>query len=536
MADTDARRSLVAVLAISVSTAIHHFSPARIQDRRPRPGGHRPACLDVALGPENRPPRGGGGLRPGQRLDHRRLRSRRLDVEEHAQALPREPPPAAVQSALLLGPGGSFPFEATGILASIASLFALVHTIRFVRPPTWVLAALAVGVAGVVLIGRSGPRAARVPEDGWSDRSDRPQDRTGGAPWQLLPPGRGAGAGGPRPHPPPVRAGDRRYRDQRRPDPPRHPEAHRGRSCLRRSSGASRCQDRSSSRTPPTPASRTSASARCAPLVTASTTSPTSRSPRTRPCDGWKRRRLGESNGSPSSARTTRASTATFERSARSSTDRESRSPMPSASPAAPPTSERSSALRRARGRTSTSSRPPSRPSIRLGEQLLAAGIHDIASVVALSLSDRPELFEGAWYTDSTVRPEFVTRFEQRFPGTRFATHMMPYAYDSLRLVVEAFESGRPRPGGSGRGPSTTGKRDRFAGNRGAGSGARGLRSGPSRPGSRRWRNHDPRMDAVVVAGVGGHRAARRRLGDRGSNEAAMAGVSEGRPGGFYGH
>jgi hypothetical protein len=64
--------------------------------------------------------------------------------------------------------------------------------------------------------------------------------------------------------------------------------------------------------------------------------------------------------------------------------------------------------------------------------------------VVALSISEKPELFEGAWYTDSNLAdPGFKARFEQKYPDTRFATHMMPYAYDSLRLVVQGFESGR---------------------------------------------------------------------------------------------
>ena len=50
---------------------------------------------------------------------------------------------------------------------------------------------------------------------------------------------------------------------------------------------------------------------------------------------------------------------------------------------------------------------------------------------------------EGAWYTDSNLADaDFAARFAKRFPGTRFATHMMPYAYDSLRLLVDGFESG----------------------------------------------------------------------------------------------
>ena len=77
----------------------------------------------------------------------------------------------------------------------------------------------------------------------------------------------------------------------------------------------------------------------------------------------------------------------------------------------------------------------------RLAERLAQAGVHNLSSVVAPSLSQRPELFEGAWYTDSDlVDPGFRTRFERKYPGTRFATHMMPYAYDSFRMIVDAFE------------------------------------------------------------------------------------------------
>jgi ABC-type branched-subunit amino acid transport system substrate-binding protein len=79
-----------------------------------------------------------------------------------------------------------------------------------------------------------------------------------------------------------------------------------------------------------------------------------------------------------------------------------------------------------------------------LAEQLAAAGIRNISSVVAASLSQRPELFEGAWYTDSNLEDiGFKTRFEDKYPGTQFATHMMPYAYDSLNMIVRAFEQGQ---------------------------------------------------------------------------------------------
>ena len=79
-----------------------------------------------------------------------------------------------------------------------------------------------------------------------------------------------------------------------------------------------------------------------------------------------------------------------------------------------------------------------------LAQQMRDAHIRDIASVVAPSLSDKPELFEGSWYTDSNLREmAFKQRFEARYPGTQFATHMMPYAYDDLNMIVQAFEQGQ---------------------------------------------------------------------------------------------
>ena len=77
-----------------------------------------------------------------------------------------------------------------------------------------------------------------------------------------------------------------------------------------------------------------------------------------------------------------------------------------------------------------------------LGEQLKNAGINNLASIVAFSVSNKPQLFEGYWYTDSYVNESFVKRFEEKYPEERFATHMMPYAYDSYKMMVDAFESG----------------------------------------------------------------------------------------------
>src|SRR2546425_3200060 len=66
-----------------------------------------------------------------------------------------------------------------------------------------------------------------------------------------------------------------------------------------------------------------------------------------------------------------------------------------------------------------------------LGQQLKETGVRSLASVVAFSLSENPELFEGGWYTDSYVSPEFKARLDEKYPRTRLVTHMMPYAYDS---------------------------------------------------------------------------------------------------------
>jgi ABC-type branched-subunit amino acid transport system substrate-binding protein len=77
-----------------------------------------------------------------------------------------------------------------------------------------------------------------------------------------------------------------------------------------------------------------------------------------------------------------------------------------------------------------------------LGGQLRDAGITDLASVVAFSITEQPELFEGGWYTDSYVGPEFSERLKRRYPAERLATHMVPYAYDSFNMLVQGFESG----------------------------------------------------------------------------------------------
>lgn len=77
-----------------------------------------------------------------------------------------------------------------------------------------------------------------------------------------------------------------------------------------------------------------------------------------------------------------------------------------------------------------------------LGKQLRDAGVKNITGFVTPSLSAKPELFEGAWYVDTNLSDlGFRERFEAKYPDTQFATHMMPFAYDAFNLLVQGFES-----------------------------------------------------------------------------------------------
>jgi ABC-type branched-subunit amino acid transport system substrate-binding protein len=85
-----------------------------------------------------------------------------------------------------------------------------------------------------------------------------------------------------------------------------------------------------------------------------------------------------------------------------------------------------------------------------LGTQLKAVEqIHPgtevrIASIVALSGSQDIGIFEGDWYTDSALaNDDVLEQFDAAYPDAEFITHMMPYAYDSVRMLVDAFESGQ---------------------------------------------------------------------------------------------
>jgi ABC-type branched-subunit amino acid transport system substrate-binding protein len=63
-------------------------------------------------------------------------------------------------------------------------------------------------------------------------------------------------------------------------------------------------------------------------------------------------------------------------------------------------------------------------------------------ALLAQALSEDLGTFEGAWYTDSDLANDAVlAQFKQAYPSSEFITHMMPYAYDSVRMLVDGFES-----------------------------------------------------------------------------------------------
>ena len=75
-------------------------------------------------------------------------------------------------------------------------------------------------------------------------------------------------------------------------------------------------------------------------------------------------------------------------------------------------------------------------------EQLHNVGVKNISAFVAPSLSTKPELWEGNWYIDTNLTDiGFRQRFEKKYPDTKFAVHMMPFAYDAFNLLVAGFES-----------------------------------------------------------------------------------------------
>ncbi len=78
-----------------------------------------------------------------------------------------------------------------------------------------------------------------------------------------------------------------------------------------------------------------------------------------------------------------------------------------------------------------------------IGQELKTLGIANVAGMATLSISATPEVFNGAWYSDSSLGDlAFRDRFNSQFPDTRFNVRVAPYGYDTLNLLVKGFESG----------------------------------------------------------------------------------------------
>jgi ABC-type branched-subunit amino acid transport system substrate-binding protein len=78
---------------------------------------------------------------------------------------------------------------------------------------------------------------------------------------------------------------------------------------------------------------------------------------------------------------------------------------------------------------------------IRVAERVHGRDL-EVASIVAISGSQKISVFEGAWYTDSDLADDAVlNQFQKAYPSSEFITHMMPYAYDSVRMLIDGFES-----------------------------------------------------------------------------------------------
>ncbi|MEK7586349.1 MAG: ABC transporter substrate-binding protein [Patescibacteria group bacterium] len=78
-----------------------------------------------------------------------------------------------------------------------------------------------------------------------------------------------------------------------------------------------------------------------------------------------------------------------------------------------------------------------------IGQELKNLGITKVAGMATLSISATPEVFNGAWYSDSSLGDTaFRDRFNTQFPETRFNVRVAPNGYDSFNLLTKGFESG----------------------------------------------------------------------------------------------
>lgn len=78
-----------------------------------------------------------------------------------------------------------------------------------------------------------------------------------------------------------------------------------------------------------------------------------------------------------------------------------------------------------------------------LSKQLIESGVKNISTTALFTTSPTPELYNGLWFTDSTLTDrDFMSRFTKLYPEIRFNARTVPYGYDIVNMLVQGFEKG----------------------------------------------------------------------------------------------
>jgi ABC-type branched-subunit amino acid transport system substrate-binding protein len=78
-----------------------------------------------------------------------------------------------------------------------------------------------------------------------------------------------------------------------------------------------------------------------------------------------------------------------------------------------------------------------------LAKELMDSGAKNIGLIATVNNSTNVNLYNGLWYTDSTLTDrDFLRRFESLNPGIKFSMTTAPYGYDSFNMLVQSFEKG----------------------------------------------------------------------------------------------
>jgi branched-chain amino acid transport system substrate-binding protein len=83
-----------------------------------------------------------------------------------------------------------------------------------------------------------------------------------------------------------------------------------------------------------------------------------------------------------------------------------------------------------------------------IGQAYRELGIKEpLTTNAAFAISAKPELFEGFWYVDASLKDEkFKKEFAEKYPDIRFNPRSAPYGYDSFNILVTAFENNKENP------------------------------------------------------------------------------------------